>query len=123
LKLVGRIARSALEGGAFVRMTYPPFDILVAEGEAGEVMAIEDACNHAGASLSEGIRLGNNVVCPMHGYVFDLRTGALLRPRRLCEDQRRFLAKVEGDEVAVYDPFEVVVLGLGGQGGGSSSTK
>jgi nitrite reductase/ring-hydroxylating ferredoxin subunit len=109
LKFVGRIARAALADGAFVRLEYPPFDILVAEVE-GEVVAIEDACNHAGASLAEGIRIGKTVVCPMHGYVFDLTTGALLRPRRLCDDQRKFVARVEGEEVSVWDPFHVVIV-------------
>ena len=70
-----------------VRLAYPPFDVLVAEVD-GAPYAIECACNHAGASLAEGPRSGDhgeNVACPMHGYVFSLTTGALLRPRRLCE--------------------------------------
>ncbi len=46
----------------------------------GVPYAIEDACNHAGASLSEGSRLGKCVTCPMHGYIFDLTTGALVEP-------------------------------------------
>ena len=36
-----------------MRLPYPPFDVLVAWAEE-EVFAIEDACNHAGASLAEG---------------------------------------------------------------------
>jgi nitrite reductase/ring-hydroxylating ferredoxin subunit len=70
----------------------------------GEPRAIEDACNHAGASLSEGDREGDCVSCPMHGYVFDITTGRLLRPRGLCADQRIFVAQFEGDDVAVWDP-------------------
>lgn len=103
LKLVGRVPRAQLEGGDLVRLHYPPFNVMVALVD-GVPSAIEDACNHAGASLSEGERRGHRVSCPMHGYVFDLTTGRLLEPRGLCDDQRKFVAQVEGDEVVVWDP-------------------
>jgi nitrite reductase/ring-hydroxylating ferredoxin subunit len=70
----------------------------------GSPFAIEDACNHAGASLSEGERKGSCVACPMHGYRFDLTTGLLVEPRGLCDNQRRFLARQEGEDVVVWDP-------------------
>jgi nitrite reductase/ring-hydroxylating ferredoxin subunit len=102
VKLVGRVPRTELEGGRFARLTYEPFHVLVAIA-GGQPVAIEDACNHAGASLSEGDREGDCVACPMHGYVFELRTGRLVRPRGLCSDQRTFVARVEGDDVVVWD--------------------
>lgn len=92
-----------------VRLAYPPFDVLVAYAD-GEVFAIEDACNHAGASLAEGWLEGQCVACPMHGYVFDLRDGKLLRPRGLCSDQRTYKVTLEGDEVVVHDDFQIVVV-------------
>ncbi len=92
-----------------VRMTYPPFDVLIAYVD-GEVFAIEDACNHAGASLAEGWLEGKCVACPMHGYVFDLKDGKLLRPKGLCSDQRTYKITIEGDEVVVNDDFELVVV-------------
>jgi len=91
-----------------VRLAYPPFNVLVAWTD-GRVHAIEDACNHAGASLSEGWLEGACVVCPMHAYVFDLGTGKLVRPRGLCSDQRAYQTRVEGDEIVIYDTFEIVV--------------
>jgi nitrite reductase (NADH) small subunit len=103
LKLVGRVARTSLEGGALVRLAYPPFHVLVALAD-GIPYAIEDACNHAGASLSEGERDGACVSCPMHGYVFELATGRLVQPRGLCDDQRCFVARLDGDDVVVWDP-------------------
>jgi nitrite reductase/ring-hydroxylating ferredoxin subunit len=107
-----------------VRLDDPPFHVLVAI--VGETpCAIEDACNHAGASLSEGERCGAaasgtgthlpQVVCPMHGYVFDLLTGRLVAPRGLCGDQRRFAAHFDGDDVVVWDPGAGVSL-IGGAG-------
>jgi nitrite reductase/ring-hydroxylating ferredoxin subunit len=92
-----------------VRLTYPPFDVLVAWAD-GEIYAIEDACNHAGASLSEGWLEGRCVVCPMHAYVFELATGHLARPKGLCGDQRTYDVKLEGDDVVIYDTFSLVVV-------------
>ena len=107
MKLVGRVQKSAVDGGAFVRIDYPPFDVLVARIDGGYT-AIEDACNHSGASLCPGNRLlGDRVVCPMHGYVFSLRTGELLAPRGLCGAQRTFVVEEQGDEIAVFDTFTV----------------
>ncbi|HEY1959977.1 MAG TPA: Rieske (2Fe-2S) protein [Polyangiaceae bacterium] len=114
MKLVGRIPKSAIAGGELVRMKYPPFDVLVTM-EDGEPTAIEDACNHAGASLAAGDRSDfrpHCVVCPLHGYVFDLRTGAIVIPQGLCDDQRKFVCTTEGDDVVVWDPLEVKILGI-----------
>jgi nitrite reductase/ring-hydroxylating ferredoxin subunit len=40
----------------------------------------------------------------MHGYLFDLATGRLVEPKGLCDDQRTFVADVDGDDVVVWDP-------------------
>jgi len=109
VKLVGRIPRAQVVAEGFVRVPYPPFDVLVALVD-GEPCAIEDACNHAGASLTEGVRSEEAcVVCPMHGYVFSLETGELLAPKGLCDDQRTFLAQAEGDDILIWDPMEITV--------------
>ena len=91
-----------------MRIPYPPYDVAVAMLD-GQPYAIEDACNHAGSSLSEGFVEKDCVACPMHGYVFSIRTGALLAPKGLCDDQRKFAAWLEGDEIVVGDPFEIVI--------------
>jgi nitrite reductase/ring-hydroxylating ferredoxin subunit len=110
--LVGRIPRAELAEGRFVRLQYPPFDVLVALVD-GEPYAIEDSCNHAGASLSEGERQGDCVACPMHGYLFEIATGRLMQPRGLCDAQRTFVARFDGDDVAVWDPgADVRIVGL-----------
>jgi nitrite reductase/ring-hydroxylating ferredoxin subunit len=106
---VGRVPRASLDGGAMVRLEWPPFHVLVAIVD-GAPCAIEDACNHAGASLTEGTREGRCVSCPMHGYRFDLATGRLVEPRGLCDDQRRLVARAEGGEVVVWDPGPPVDL-------------
>jgi nitrite reductase/ring-hydroxylating ferredoxin subunit len=111
LKLIGRVARARIAGGELVQLEYPPWHVLVTVVD-GEPVAIEDSCNHAGASLTKGSRDGDRVVCPLHGYVFALETGELLAPRGLCDNQRRFIALVEGEDVAIYDPFEVILSGV-----------
>lgn len=110
MKLVGKVSLSELKEKEMIRLEYPPYDVLVAWAD-GEVSAIEDACNHAGASLAEGGLVGDCVSCPMHGYLFDLATGALVSPKGLCDDQRRFVVDDEGESLAIWDPFELVVLG------------
>jgi nitrite reductase/ring-hydroxylating ferredoxin subunit len=103
-----------------VQLHDPPFHVLVAI--VGDTpCAIEDACNHAGASLAEGEREDRGpgaataeprrkpyVACPMHGYLFELMTGHLVEPRGLCGDQRRFTAVCDGDDVVVWDPGPTV---------------
>jgi nitrite reductase/ring-hydroxylating ferredoxin subunit len=110
LKLIGRVPRAELADGAMVRLEWPPFHALVALVD-GVPFAIEDACNHAGASLGEGSRVrGSCVSCPMHGYVFDLTTGRLVEPQGLCDDQRALVARLEGDDVVVWDPGPPVTI-------------
>jgi nitrite reductase/ring-hydroxylating ferredoxin subunit len=109
LKLVGRVARRALVDVDFVRLLHPPWHVLVALVD-GLPFAIEDACNHAGASLAEGPRDGDRVVCPMHGYIFSLRTGELIAPRGLCDRQRTFVTTVEGEDVLVWDTFALEIV-------------
>lgn len=108
MKLVGRVSLAKVRDEGIVRIPYPPFDIVVGLVDDAPC-AIEDACNHSGASLADGTLEGERLVCPMHGYVFSIRTGALLAPRGLCGDQRRFAALIDGDEIAVFDPMEIVV--------------
>lgn len=105
MKLVGRVPLAKLRDEGRVRVSYPPFDVCVTL-VGGEPLAIEDACNHAGASLSDGSVHGDCITCPQHGYVFSLRTGALLVPEGLCGPQRTFRARIEGDQVVVEDDFE-----------------
>ena len=110
MKLVGRIDKARVTEGALVRVPYPPYDVCVTR-RGGRFFAMEDACNHAGASLADGVIIRDCISCPMHGYLFSLETGELVSPKGLCEDQRAFVVEEEGDDLVIWDPFEVVVLG------------
>lgn len=49
----------------------------------GNFYCVDDACPHRGASLGAGSLLGCELVCPMHGWGFDVRTGdGMTRPDR-----------------------------------------
>ncbi len=108
MKRVGEVSLSELKQVGRLRLAYAPFDVCVVYA-AGAVYAIEDACNHAGASLCEGSVDGENIACPMHGYIFSLATGALVAPRGLCDDQRTFGVRVEGDREEAEDGFELEI--------------
>ena len=41
----------------------------------GELYALENICTHAFAILSEGGLVGDRIKCPLHGALFDVRTG------------------------------------------------
>ena len=45
----------------------------------GRFVTIENECPHKGGPLCDGIVSGTTVVCPLHGWRFDLETGAAVR--------------------------------------------
>lgn len=42
----------------------------------GEICAIHNLCPHAGGPLSEGGLKDGHVICPWHGWEFNLKSGA-----------------------------------------------
>ena len=45
----------------------------------GEVLALDNTCPHAGGPLGEGTLDGEVVVCPWHGWEFNVRTGQCIK--------------------------------------------
>jgi nitrite reductase/ring-hydroxylating ferredoxin subunit len=45
----------------------------------GELYALDARCTHVGGPLDRGAVSGTRVTCPLHGSVFDLRDGHVLR--------------------------------------------
>jgi nitrite reductase (NADH) small subunit len=66
---------------------------------AGEFHAIDNVCEHQGGPLAEGELDGCVVTCPWHGWTYDVSTGA--SPDDPDTRVRRFVVKLEGDEVLV----------------------
>lgn len=50
--------------------------IAVFHTRSGEVYAVDAVCPHRGGPLADGLLGGTVVVCPLHGWKFELTTGA-----------------------------------------------
>ena len=70
--------------------------------DGGEFFAIDDTCPHQGGSLAEGLMHEGRVVCPLHAWVFDLRTGEC--PRRTHEPVTTYTTRCSNGAVAVQVP-------------------
>jgi len=65
----------------------------------GKLHIVSDRCTHNGESLGKGkINFAGEVVCPWHGYRFELKTG---RCRSDSPDLETFPVKIENDGVFV----------------------
>jgi nitrite reductase/ring-hydroxylating ferredoxin subunit len=63
----------------------------------GEILAVGNECPHQGGSLCDGWVEGEIAVCPLHGWEFDLRSGACMTIPG--ERVPLFTASVEGDGI------------------------
>lgn len=67
-----------------------------------EYFAVDAKCTHANASLLVGEVRGYEVICPLHGARFDLRTGrALSLPA--VRGLKSYPVKVEGNKIFIKD--------------------
>jgi nitrite reductase/ring-hydroxylating ferredoxin subunit len=67
-----------------------------------ELLAIGNDCPHQGGSLCDGWVEGDIVVCPLHGWEFDMRTGACMTVPG--ESVPRYIATVEDRTVYLEEP-------------------
>jgi ferredoxin-nitrite reductase len=65
----------------------------------GRLYGIQNICPHEGGQLCNGWIEGGEVVCPLHGYKFDLKTGACSTDPKLKVKIFRLVA--QGDQFAV----------------------
>ncbi|WP_372718193.1 Rieske (2Fe-2S) protein [Novipirellula sp.] len=66
----------------------------------GVFYAIDDACPHQGAPLSEGVVRGCIAICPWHGAEFDITNGKLLCGPGV-RDVKAYPVKIEDDDVLI----------------------
>jgi nitrite reductase/ring-hydroxylating ferredoxin subunit len=66
---------------------------------------LDDACPHQGASLASGTLHGGRVICPLHSWVFDLRTGRC--PRDSHDPVATYPTRVRDGVVEVEFPGEL----------------
>lgn len=69
---------------------------------SGTFYALDNTCPHAGGPLGEGTLQGNCLVCPWHGWRFNVRTGE--RPENPAFAVARCSVRVEGDLVQIALP-------------------
>jgi nitrite reductase/ring-hydroxylating ferredoxin subunit len=66
----------------------------------GVFYAFDDTCTHKACSLTEGYLEGTTVLCPCHGSLLDITTGAVLAPPAV-EPVRSYRVRVEGNALQV----------------------
>jgi ferredoxin-nitrite reductase len=72
--------------------------------QGGKLCAIQNICPHEGGQLSKGWIEGDAVVCPLHGYQFNLKTGACVNDPHL--QAKTFAISSHGEEFTI-DPKTV----------------
>lgn len=68
---------------------------------ADEVFALENRCSHAGSALAGGRIRGGRISCPLHGAMFDARTGAAIGGGLAPCGVRTLAVRVVGERVEV----------------------
>lgn len=71
---------------------------------AGEYTAMDDACPHQGAPLSEGYIEGDCVTCPWHAWRFSVKDGRWLDSPQSKLKVETYPVRVEDDQIQVNVP-------------------
>jgi 3-phenylpropionate/trans-cinnamate dioxygenase ferredoxin subunit len=66
----------------------------------GEIYAIEDVCTHDGGPLDQGEVDDCRIICPRHGAMFDIKTGAALTLPAVVPLET-YKVRIEGDQIFV----------------------
>ncbi len=69
----------------------------------GSYYAVSGECPHAVAILGYGQLYGDEVVCPLHGSAFNIKTGAVLSPPA-ADDLTVYSVRIEGDDILIGPP-------------------
>lgn len=67
---------------------------------SGSYHAIGNICTHRGCTLSDGKLNGENVQCPCHGSVFNVKTGEVVKGPA-TNPAKSFKIRVDGDTLLV----------------------
>jgi len=70
--------------------------------DGDDLYAIDEACPHQGTSLAAGVLHEGRVICPLHAWVFDVRTGQC--PRGSHEGVRVYALRCEDGFIEVEAP-------------------
>ena len=99
---LGRLADLKRGGGTSFRIG--SLDLGVFHMPDGSVRVIDNTCLHVGGPLSEGFLIEGCVVCPWHGWTYELDTGGRRTADGTVAGVRSYRAWVEGGDVWVEVP-------------------
>lgn len=66
-----------IKDGSFTKVILENKEEVVVGKKDGKLFAFNNICPHKGASLSKGALNGDNIVCYMHGYEYNIFNGKL----------------------------------------------
>lgn len=97
-----------IEVGQSISVEVNEVKVLICNTTQG-VFAVEDNCSHANMPLEGGKIQGNLISCPVHGAIFDLKTGeAKGRPASI--KIKTFNLKLEGSSIFIDKPIKELKL-------------
>jgi nitrite reductase (NADH) small subunit len=100
--VVARLAELAVARGRSVRVGAR--ELAVWRLADGRVQVLDNTCLHLGGPLAEGLVHDGCVVCPWHGWTYDLRTGRRRTPLGEASGVAVYPAWVDGGDVWVDLP-------------------
>ena len=62
--------------------------------------ATDGICTHEAVHLGDGLVMDNEIECPMHQGVFDIKTGEAISPPA-CDDLKTYPVKVEDNNIYI----------------------
>ncbi len=92
-------ATSDIPVGTFKAVEIDFERILIVHTDEG-FFALADECTHDSGIISDGLLIGNEVVCPRHGARFDVKTGAVTAPPAIVPVDT-YDIKIENDDILV----------------------
>ncbi len=94
-----RAKRDDIPPGTTKRVVVDGVEVLLCN-VGGRFYAVEDVCTHDGGPLDQGELEGCKIMCPRHGALFDVTTGAALTLPAVVP-LPTYDVRVEGDEIVV----------------------
>ena len=91
-----------IELGNSVSVNVNGTKILICNTEEG-FFAVQDMCTHALVPLCGGLIQGTLISCPLHGAVFDLKSGQVMSPPAF-ENLLTFDLKITGSSIYIKGP-------------------
>jgi nitrite reductase/ring-hydroxylating ferredoxin subunit len=103
------ISSNDMIGNCFKKITLQNNEEIVIGKMDNKSFAFNNICPHRGASLTKGTLHGNNIVCYMHGYEYNVFTGKLENMKSWKKDDRwmeQTLAWRHSGDLKTYNIYE-----------------